>query len=99
MSAPDPEDEFLPTRRSLLSRLKHWDDSEGWREFLDTYGRFIFSAATKCGLARTEAEDVVQEIIVIVAKKMTGFTYDASRGSFKAWLMLVIQSRVNDFLR
>jgi RNA polymerase sigma factor (sigma-70 family) len=53
----------------------------------------------KCGLSRPEAEDVVQEIVVSVAKKMVGFAYDPARGSFKAWLMLVIQSRVNDFLR
>jgi len=30
-------DEFIPTRSSLLSRLKRWDDQEGWRDFFDTY--------------------------------------------------------------
>jgi len=93
------EDEFLPTRRSLLSRLKNWDDNAGWWDFFETYGRFIFSAAMKCGLRREEAEDVVQEVVISVAKKMPGFVYDPVGGSFKAWLMCVTHSRATDFLR
>src|SRR5262245_48540471 len=30
-------DNWLPTRRSLLQRLKRWDDQESWRDFFDTY--------------------------------------------------------------
>ncbi len=101
-SLPMPEqdtDEFLPTRRSLLARLGHWSDAVGWRDFFDTYGRFIFSASMRCGLRRDEAEEVVQEVVVSVAKKMHGFIYDPVNGSFKAWLMRVIHSRSVDFLR
>ena len=43
-------DEFLPTRRSLLARLSHWSDAGGWREFFDTYSRFIFNTAQRYGL-------------------------------------------------
>ena len=35
---PDPRpDELLPTRESLLSRLKDWEDQDGWR--LDHFRR------------------------------------------------------------
>lgn len=33
---------FLPTRQSLLSRLRDWQDAAGWREFFDTYWRLIY---------------------------------------------------------
>jgi hypothetical protein len=31
--------DFSRMRRSLLIRLKNWDDHRGWREFMDKYGR------------------------------------------------------------
>ena len=53
--------EFLPTRRSLLTRLKDWDDQQGWREFFETYWRLIYSVATKAGLNDSDAQDIVRE--------------------------------------
>ena len=58
----DP-DEFIPTRASLLSRLKDWEDQTSWREFFDTYGRLIYGVARKAGLADAEAQDAVQETL------------------------------------
>jgi RNA polymerase sigma factor (sigma-70 family) len=92
-------DEFIPTRRTLLSRLKNWNDSASWQEFFDLYGRFLFGVARKAGLSETEAQDVVQETVVTVAKEMPHFHYDPARGSFKAWLLQVARSRVNDAWR
>lgn len=90
---------FLPTRRSLLTRLKNWDDDEGWREFFETYWRLIYSVATKAGLNEAEAQDIVQETVLSVAKKMRHFHYDPALGSFKGWLLLNVRSRIADHLR
>ena len=95
----DRVDEFLPTRRSLLARLKRWDDQEGWREFFETYWRLIYSVALKAGLLPAEAEDIVQETIIGVARKMPRFTYDPALGSFKTWLLLNVRSRIADYRR
>src|SRR5262245_7043486 len=78
-----PDDELIPTRRSLLARLKDWEDRDGWKEFFDTYWRLIFNVALKAGRTETEAEDVVQETVVSVARQMPAFQYDP-KGSFKA---------------
>ncbi len=79
--------EFIPTRRSLLSRLKNWNDQESWRVFFDTYWKLIYNAAIRAGLSEAEAQDVVQETVLAVSKNMPGFFYDPSKGSFKTWLM------------
>ena len=84
---PDKPDTWLPTRRTLLSRLKNWNDQESWREFFNRYWRFIYSVALRAGLTETEAEEVVQETVITVAKQMPGFKYDRSKGSFKGWLL------------
>jgi len=92
-------DEFIPTRKSLLTRLKNWDDHEGWREFFETYWRLIYSVAIKSGFTDAEAQDIVQDTIVGVAKKMRHFKYDPAIGSFKAWLLLNTRSRIAERLR
>ena len=92
---PPSGDSGLPTRQSLLSRLKDWEDQEGWREFFETYWRLIYGVARRSGLSDSEAQDVVQETLVVVAKQMPGFRYDPARGSFKAWLHTVIRGRLS----
>jgi len=91
--------EFIPTRHSLLSRLKDWDDQESWRDFFNTYWKLIYSAAIKAGLSDAEAQDVVQETIVTVTKKIKDLKYDPALGSFKGWLRTVTRSRIVDHYR
>ena len=93
------DDEFIPTRRTLLSRLKNWEDQESWREFFDTYGKLIYRIAVKAGLSDAEAQDVVQETVIIVARKLPEFKYDPAIGSFKSWLLLITRRRIEKRLK
>ena len=68
--------EIIPTRESLLSRLKDWEDDESWREFFGIYRKLLFSFAVKAGLSEQESEEVVQETIISVAKTIKEFKYD-----------------------
>jgi RNA polymerase sigma factor (sigma-70 family) len=92
-------DSRLPTRQSLLSRLRDWQDQEGWREFFDKYWRLIYNVARKTGLADAEAQDVVQNTFIYLARRMPNFHYDRTRGSFKSWLRVVTRSRIHVYLR
>src|SRR5882672_8288498 len=94
------EDEFLiPTRETLLSRLKNWSDQESWNTFFNTYWRLIYTAAIKAGLSNEDAQDVVQETVIAVCRSMPGFKYDRKAGSFKGWLLQLTRWRVRDQLR
>jgi RNA polymerase sigma-70 factor (ECF subfamily) len=90
---------FLPTRRSLLLRLKNLEDNKSWREFFDTYWNLLYGTAIKAGLSDAEAQDVVQETIIGVANKMPEFQYDRSKGTFKGWLLTITRRRIVDQLR
>jgi RNA polymerase sigma-70 factor (ECF subfamily) len=92
-------EELIPTRKSLLSRLKNWDDHQSWKSFFDTYWRLIYKAAVRTGLTDAEAQEVVQETVIAVCKSMPGFTYDESKGQFKGWLLRLTKWRINDLLR
>jgi len=98
-STDAPVDELLPTRRSLLSRLKDWDDQESWKDFFATYWKLIYGTARRAGLDDATAQDVVQETVVRVAKGIAGFKNDARHGSFKGWLLTITQRRIIDYYR
>jgi|ERR1041384_4792189 RNA polymerase sigma-70 factor (ECF subfamily) len=90
---------LIPTRQTLLSRLKDWDDRESWNEFFETYWKLIYSAATKSGLTDSEAQDVVQDTVIAVSKSLPNFKYNPEVGSFKSWLLHVTKWRIIDELR
>lgn len=96
---PETTPEYLPTRRSLLSRLKRWDDQESWQDFFNTYWKLIYGVAIKAGLSDSEAQDVVQATMVAVARQIPNFDYDPALGSFKSWLHLITRRRIMDHLR
>ena len=91
--------DLIPTRQSLLSRLKNWDDQESWKVFFDTYWKLIYTAAVKAGLRDSEAQDVVQETVISVSRSMPNFKYNAGKGSFKGWLLRLTSWRISDQLR
>ena len=95
----ETEDELIPTRATLLLRLKDWRDQKSWQEFFDTYWKLIYGVAIKGGLSPTEAQDVVQETLLSVAKQMPDFNYDPAIGSFKAWLLNLTRWRMTDHWR
>jgi RNA polymerase sigma-70 factor (ECF subfamily) len=86
------------TRASLLERLKDLDDATSWNEFHRTYRDLIFSVARRAGLNETEADEVVQDTLVSVEKKIPGFIYDPAKDSFKGWLLTVTRWRILDQL-
>jgi len=87
------------TRSSFLARLKNWADHESWRQFLADYGCVIRASAVNAGLKAQEADDVVQETLLSVARSIPGFVYDRSKGTFEAWVCKIARMRVIDHLR
>jgi RNA polymerase sigma factor (sigma-70 family) len=91
--------ELIPTRATLIQRLKNWQDQSSWQDFFDTYWKLIFDIARKGGLTEAEAQDVVQETMISVAKHMPSFKYDPAIGSFKSWLLNMTRWRIVAQLR
>ena len=89
-------DGWMPTRWSLIGRLKNFDDQESWREFFDLYGKLIYAVGLKSGLNPSEAQDVVQDTIISVCQNIQKFRADHAYGSFKAWLLKLTRWRILD---
>jgi RNA polymerase sigma-70 factor (ECF subfamily) len=91
--------ELIPTRATLIERLKNWQDQASWQEFFDIYWQLIYCVGRKGGLTEPEAQDVVQETLVAVARHMPTFKYDPQLGSFKGFLLKMARWRITDQLR
>jgi RNA polymerase sigma-70 factor (ECF subfamily) len=92
-------EDSIPTRYSLLSRMQDRDDQDSWKDFFDTYWRLIYSFAIQSGLTDAEAQDVVQETVISVAKDIEKFKRDRTLGTFKGWLRNLTRWRIADQLR
>jgi len=94
----NPE-ELIPTRNSLLSRLKNRDDNESWQDFFNTYWKLVYGVAIKAGLTEEEAEEAVQETVITVARRIPEFKYDPTKCAFKTWLLNLTRWRIIDQIR
>jgi RNA polymerase sigma factor (sigma-70 family) len=83
----DETDDLIPTRATLLGRLKNSKDQTSWQEFFDTYSRLIYGVARKAGLNDEDSQEVLQATMDLVAEQMPTFRYDPRIGSFKGWLL------------
>jgi RNA polymerase sigma-70 factor (ECF subfamily) len=92
-----PGARLTATRRSLVERLRNWEDKQHWQEFFETYWRLIYGVARQSGLTDAEAQDVVQETVITVAKNIT--KYEREAGSFKGWLLHITRWRIADQFR
>ena len=86
----------IATRVTLLARLKDWEDEESWRTFVKIYGQLIHGQAKSAGLSETEADEVMQETLIVVAHRIKTFTYNSEKGSFKGWLFRLTRWRIVD---
>jgi RNA polymerase sigma factor (sigma-70 family) len=89
----------LATRPSLLLRLKDWNEQTAWREFDQNYAPLVRNVARKAGLSDAEADEVAQETLIAVAKKIGEFKHAGNRGSFRAWFYQQTRWRIADQFR
>jgi RNA polymerase sigma-70 factor (ECF subfamily) len=82
------------TRPSLLVRLRDSQDRDAWRQFVDIYVPLIYGFARRGGLQDADAADVTQEALCAVARAIKRLEYDPNRGSFRAWLLTVVRSKI-----
>jgi RNA polymerase sigma factor (sigma-70 family) len=98
-SMPSDEPSSIQTHSSLLNRLRNGDDTAGWQEFYRVYGKLVRDFAIHAGLTDTEADEVVQETAVAMARHLPEYRYNPKVCRFKTWLLNQASWRVKDQLR
>jgi RNA polymerase sigma-70 factor (ECF subfamily) len=78
------------THVSLLARLHDGRDTLAWRTFCDRYEELIRGFARRQGVFGSDADDVVQDVMLSLTKAMPGFSYDPAKGKFRSYLKTVV---------
>jgi len=87
------------TSISLLAQIRHDDRSpSAWRAFVDRYGPRIYEWCLNRRLQPADAEDVTQEVLLKLARRLGEFEYDPKQ-SFRGWLRRVTENAIIDFFR
>jgi RNA polymerase sigma-70 factor (ECF subfamily) len=96
--APD-EPSSIQTDPNLVNRLKSGEDAESWNEFYRIYGKLVRDFSIQAGLTDTEADEVVQETAIAMARHLPDYRYDPKVCRFKTWLLNQASWRIKDQLK
>lgn len=87
------------TRSSVLRAVSDTTNEAAWARFFDLYAGFVFAVARSRGLSAEDADDVVQNVFIDLARKMPTFSYDRQKGRFRSYLLELVSWRVKDKLK
>ncbi len=87
------------TRITLLQRLQNGTDHLSWEDFFARYWPLIYRSAKHHGCSDHTAEEVVQEVMLVVFQQKDVFQYDPARGRFRDWLGTVVRNKVAEYRR
>jgi RNA polymerase sigma-70 factor (ECF subfamily) len=86
------------TPASLLYRLRKPDETQAWDRFVELYSPLLYHWAKQLGCQESDGADLVQDVFVLLWRKMPEFDYDAGR-SFHAWLKTIFLNRYRSIER
>lgn len=90
---------MFTTSLTLLGRLGCPSDAQAWGEFVSLYAPLLRSWARPHCDQDADAEDVVQEVLGVVARRITEFAHNARMGAFRAWIKAIAANKLGDYLR
>jgi RNA polymerase sigma-70 factor (ECF subfamily) len=87
------------TSLSLLARLRRSPESENWNRLVDLYAPLIRVWLRKYDVQDSDADDLVQEVLLAVSKDLGKFEHGGQPGSFRGWLKAILVNRLRNFWR
>lgn len=93
----DPLDP-LTTSESMLADVRA-GAAGGWWRLAGTYSTLIYQWAKQAGLQDADAQDVLQEVLLSVYRKVGDFRHGLRVRSFRGWLWTIARSKIYDVYR
>jgi RNA polymerase sigma-70 factor (ECF subfamily) len=87
------------TSLSLLDRLKASPDDADWRRLVEAYSPLLQTWVARADVQAADAEDLVQEVLLVVHREVRSFQHNQRPGAFRCWLRQIVVHRVRNFWR
>jgi RNA polymerase sigma-70 factor (ECF subfamily) len=86
------------TSLGLLDGLRA-QHAGAWRRLALLYGPLVYGWCRGRGVPPEDAEDVLQEVFLVVANRIGDFRHDRPGDSFRGWLWGITRNKLGDWLR
>lgn len=86
------------TRVSLLEHLAD-GDAAAWAEVDSIYRPMIAAWLSRFDLQPSDAEDLSQEVMSVLFKRLSTFEHNGRTGAFRTWLRTITCNQARSFLR
>lgn len=88
-----------PTSATLLERLRDRADAEAWQRLVDLYSPLLFGWLRRHALQDADVDDLVQEVLMAVAREAPQFQHSGRPGAFRHWLRTILANRLREYWR
>ena len=90
---------MFTTSLTLIGRLREPADAEAWAQFVALYAPLLRAwVRPLCG-QDADADDVIQEVLLVVVRRLPEFAHSRRMGAFRTWLKSVATNKLGDHLR
>ena len=90
---------MVDTSVSLLERLRREPDAEAWRRLVAIYTPLIRHWLQRYALAEADRDDLTQDVMAVVVRRLPEFEHNQRHGAFRNWLRLIVTHSLRDFWR
>lgn len=87
------------TSVSLLGRARNDAEPDSWRRLAAIYTPLLRQWARRYELQATDVDDLVQEVLVTVARELPAFEHSGRTGAFRRWLKTILVHRLQNYWR
>ncbi len=87
------------TSLSLLDRLCQEPDAASWDRLIAAYSPLLRKWIDRYEVQAADADDLVQDVLVVVMRELPSFRHNQQRGAFRTWLRRIVVNRLRNFWR
>src|SRR5689334_12934836 len=90
---------ILETSLSLLDRLRKSPDDADWSRLVEVYTPLLRAWLLRSDVQPADADDLVQEVLLVVHRELPAFQHNQRSGAFRSWLRRIVVYRLRNFWR
>src|SRR5947208_510280 len=84
---------------SLLERLCRQPSPESWEKLVRLYTPLLQGWLRRYRLRPQDADDLVQDVLAVLVRRLPEFEHRGRPGAFRAWLRTILVNQLRNFRR
>lgn len=88
----------METSLTWLGRLVQTPSGADWQRLMDVYAPLLNSWTIRSGVAESDRDDLVQEVLLVVVRRVPEFEHEHP-GAFRGWLRSILAHHLKAYYR